>query len=258
MGKSLQKLSTGYRINSASDDAAGLSISESLLSQIRSMEQNIRNSQDGYSLLSIADGATSTITENLQRIRELTVQAANGTMSTSERNAIAAEINQRQADINRIADTTTFNGVNLLNASAPTQLNLQVGPNGTAQDVLDIAPALGNARATALGLTATLSLPNGTAATNYLTKIDAALSTINTKRSNIGAMQNRIDSVVNNLSVTSINMAAANSRIRDTDIAAETAKFVRYQLIQQFDVSLMSQLNSSTSNLTLGILGSLR
>lgn len=260
MGKSLQKLSTGYRINSAADDAAGLSISEGLLSQINSMEQNIRNSQDGYSLLTIADGATSTITENLQRIRELTVQAANDTLGTSERNAIAGEISQRQQDIDRIADTTEFNGTNLLNASAPASMQLQVGPGSTlGQDTLDIAPALGDSSSTAIGLTAAASvtLPTASAARDYLDKIDTALSNINSRRSSIGAMQNRLDSVTTNLSVTSMNLSSANSRIRDTDIASETSKLVKQQLLQQFNVSLMSQLNSSSSNLTLSLLSSI-
>jgi flagellin len=250
-------LSTGFRINRAADDAAGLSISEGLISQIRGYEQSIRNSQDGYSLLSVAEGATSTINENLQRIRELTVQAANDTLSSVERDAISLEINQRIEDIDRIADTTSFNGVDLLNASTPASLNLQIGPNGT--DTLDVGPALGDATASAIGMPAagTVDLVDGTTARAFLDTIDSSINTLSARRSEIGAYQNRLESVIDNLSVTSMNMSAANSRIRDTDIASETSKLVRNQLLQQFSVQLLAQSNSMQGNLTLGLLGSL-
>lgn len=257
LGNSLEKLSTGYRINKAADDAAGLSISETLIGQIRGYEQSIRNAQDGYSLLSVAEGATSTISENIQRIRELTVQAANDTLGTAERTAISSEINQRLQDIDRIADTTKFTNINLLNNNVPSNLNLQIGPNSS--DTLDIAPALGNASSTALGLPSagTVNLSTGTAARNFLTTVDSALSTLNTRRSNIGAYQNRLDSVISNLSTTSMNVASANSRIRDTDIASETSRFVQNQLLQQFGVSLLAQVNSSAANIGLMLINSI-
>ena len=250
----LEKLSTGYRINHAKDDSAGLSISENLLSQIRGYEQSIRNAQDGSSLLSVAEGATTTITENLQRIRELTVQAASDTLGSTERDSISQEINQRMEDIDRISATTKFGSVDLLSASAPSQFNLQVGPNGS--DVIDIGAALGDMSVTAIGLTqaGNVDLSTNAAATAFLDDIDAALATVNSSRSTMGAMQNRLDSVVDNLSTTSMNMSASNSRIRDTDIASETSKLVRSQLLQQFDVTLMAQMNSSTANLVLGLL----
>lgn len=257
LGGSLEKLSTGYRINRAADDSAGLSISENLISQIRGYEQSIRNAQDGYNMLSIAEGATSTISENLQRVRELTVQAANDTNSTSERNAINSEINQRLSDIDRISDTTEFNGIELLSENAPAQLDLQIGPN--SGDTLDVAAALGDAASTALGLpvAGTVDLADSATAQAFLTDVDAALSTLNSKRSDIGAYQNRLDSVVDSLSVASMNTAAANSRIRDTDIASETSKMVKFQMLQQFDVSLLSQMNSMNANITLSLIGSI-
>jgi len=258
LSKSLEKLSTGYRINRAADDAAGLSISEKFLSQIKGYEQSIRNTQDGDSLLSIADGSMNNVSEHLQRIRELTVQAGNSTLGSSERSAVNAEINQRLTDINRIADTTKFNNINLLNSSAPATFKLQIGP-GTS-DTMDIGTALGNSRATAIGLPSagSVNLSTATAANNFLTTIDTAINTVNTKRSTIGAYQNRLDSVINNLSVTSMNISSANSRIRDTDIASETSHFVRNQLLQQYGVSLMSQVNSMHSTVTLGMLSSMR
>ncbi|MGD9579820.1 MAG: flagellin [Vampirovibrionia bacterium] len=254
---SLEKLSTGYRINHAKDDSAGLSISEHLLSQIRGYEQSVRNSQDGTSLLNVAEGATETITENLQRIRELTVQAASDTLGSSERDSISQEINQRMEDIDRISASTKFGDVELLSQNSPSSFNLQVGPNSS--DVIDIASALGNMASTAIGLTVAgnVDLSTHTAATEFLDTVDAALANVTSHRSTMGAIQNRLDSVVDNLSVTSMNMSAANSRIRDTDIASETSKLVRNQLLQQFDVSLMAQYNTSMSNLTLGLLSAM-
>lgn len=256
LNSSLEKLSTGYRINKAADDAAGLSISEKLITQITGYEQSIRNSQDAYSLLTVADGGTSIVSENLQRIRELSVQAANDTLGTNERAAISTEINQRLADIDRIADTTKFNNTNLLNNSIPSSMKIQIGPN--SGDSMDIKSALGNVRSTAIGLTASgnVHISTATGATAFLTKVDTAINNISTKRSNIGAYQNRLDSVIDSLSITSMNVASANSRIRDTDIASETQKFVRSQLVQQFTTSLLSQANSSASSTTLGLLNS--
>lgn len=255
LNSSLEKLSTGYRINKASDDAAGLSISEHLLSQISGYEQGIRNSQDGYSMLSVAEGATSNISENLQRIRELAVQAANGTMGSSERAAISLEINQRLEDIDRISGSTEFNSKKLLNGSTAAVVNLQIGPD--SGDTLDIGAAFGDAGATALGMPSagSVDISSSTYATNLMNTVDDALDTLNTRRSSIGAYQNRLDSVIDNLSVTSMNVASANSRIRDTDIAAESSKMVRYQLLQQADIKLMSQLSSMIGSVTLGLLG---
>lgn len=254
LDSTLEKLSTGYRINHAKDDAAGLSISEHLLSQIRGYEQSIRNAQDGQSMIGVAEGATTTITDNLQRIRELTVQAANDTLGSAERDSISQEINQRMEDIDRISDTTKFGDVELLSENAPANFNLQVGPDGS--DVIDIGAAMGDMSVTAIGLTqaGNVDLSTNAAATAFLDDIDAALANVNSQRSTMGAMENRLDSVVDNLSTTSLNMSAANSRIRDTDIASESAKLVKNQLLQQFQVSLMAQTNSSMSNLTLGLL----
>jgi flagellin len=245
---SMEKLSTGSRINRASDDAAGLSISERLIGQMRGIEQGIRNTQDGYSMLSVAEGAASSINDNLQRIRELTVQAGNDTMGTSERTAISSEINQRLTDISRISTSTTFNGIHLLDNAIPATMNLQVGPNGT--DFINVKSALTNAGPTALGLPApgTLSLSTGTAARTFLTTLDTAISTMNTKRSTIGAMENRLDSIIDSSTMASMNVAAANSRIRDTDVAHETAIYVRNQLLQQSNISLMSQMNAQHSS----------
>jgi flagellin len=250
---SMEKIATTYRINRAADDAAGLSISDRLTTQIISYNQSSRNAQDGYSMMSIADGAASNITESLQRIRELTVQAGNSTEGTAERTAINNEINQRIDDIDMIANNTKFNKINLLNDQVPTSVKLQVGPN--AGENIDISSALGDARSTALGLTAaTINLSTPTAATNFLTQIDNALSNISARRSNIGSTQNRLNSVIDSIDVASMNISAARSRIRDLDIATETSYMVRLQLIQQSTVALMGQNNSNMANITMSLI----
>lgn len=252
---SLEKLSTGYRINRAADDAAGLSISEKFMTKIRGYEQSMRNTQDGSSLLNIAEGALETVSDDLQRIRELTVQAGNDTLGTSERSAINEEINQRLENINSISGSTNFNNIKLLSSETPTELNIQTGPGSS--DYMDISDGLGNVSATAIGMPSAgaVNLSTATAASSFLDTIDSALDTVNTKRSSIGAMQNRLDSVMDNLSVTSVNTISANSRIRDTDIATESSKLVRMQMLQQYNVTLMSQSNSMHSTMMMQLLG---
>lgn len=247
---SMERLATGYRINHAKDDVAGLSISEILRTQIRGNQMASRNAQDGSSLLQVAEGGYITITENIQRIRELTVQAANGTYATTERAAIAAEVYQRLDDITRIANSLKFNGINLLDGSASNAI-LQIGANNVVGvDTFDIAPVLASAQATALGFDITLAsagaggyFETGTSARNFLTTIDAALTNAFNKRSLIGAYQQRLDSIITSIEITTENLTASESRIRDLDIASETTNLTRNQVLQQSAASILAQAN---------------
>jgi flagellin len=245
--KSMERLSTGYRINHAGDDVAGLNISEGLRTQIRGSNMALRNAQDGASMLQVAEGAFSTITENLQRIRELTVQAASSTNSVVERTAIAGEVFQRITDITEIAKAAKFNSVRLLDGFT-SRFTIQIGPNGT--DFLGVSAAFQKVTALALGLTASKAtvaaagyfLSEG-AARAFITTVDNALTTMFTRRSTIGSYQARLDSVTNNLQVRVENLSASESRIRDVDVAIETANLTRSQVLQQSAASILAQAN---------------
>jgi flagellin len=245
--KSIERLSSGYKINRASDDAAGLSISESLRGQIRGNSQAISNVQDGINLLQIAESGLTIVNDNLQRIRELCVQAANDTNGSVERSAILAEINARLDDINRISKATKFNNIQLLNGSQSTAL-LQVGANAAVStNTIDVAPVLVSCATSVSALNVDLAIASGDWKSDkirsYLSSIDTALSSILSRRSNIGAMQNRLDSTLSNLTVMNENIQSSESRIRDVDIAQETANMTKYQILQQASASVLSQAN---------------
>lgn len=258
LSKTMEKLSSGYRINRAGDDAAGLQLSENLRAQIRGQQKALANTQDGINVLNLADGAMQTMTDNLQRIRELTVQAANDTYNASQRSAIQAEIVQLLADIDRIAAATTFNGVALFPTGASNFI-LQVGANSTANvDTIDVGAAMGDARATALGITSwdsangTLSInmavsgsAGGNVARTFLTQVDAAIVSINSKRGNLGAFVNRLEGAANNLSIGVENLSASESRIRNVDVALESANLTRNQILQQASNTILAQANQS-------------
>lgn len=261
--KSMERLSSGLRINKASDDAAGLSISENLRTQVRGNNQAINNVQDCINMISIAEGSLSVITENIQRIRELTVQAANDTNDTAERGAIILEIVQRLEDIDRIAEASRFNQVNLLDGSL-TELNLQIGAN--SDDFLDIGTIIGDGATsgdldiedsdTASGV---LDFADETTweAENfreYLDVLDAGLATVTQMRSQLGATQNRLESTLSNLQVTNENLQASESRIRDLDIARETAGMTKFQILQQASASVLTQANR-IPQIALALLG---
>lgn len=247
LNRSFERLSSGYRINRAGDDAAGLQISESLRSQIRGISQAINNTQDGANLLSIADGTLSVVQDDLQRIRELAVQAANDTYSPEQRAAIADEIQARIDDINRITGAAEFNDVALLSSAAPASLRIQVGPNDDAAlDTIDIAAnsTLGDATATTLGV-GSVNVSTSSQALTFLDTVDTALQNLGTRRSNIGAMQNQLEGALNNLQISKENYEAAESRVRNVDIANETSQMVRYQILQQAAASVLAQANQS-------------
>jgi flagellin len=261
----MERLSSGYRINHASDDAAGLTISQNLVSQLRRMKQASQNTQDGISVLQITEGAYSVIGDNLQRIRELTVQAANDTNDAAARQAISTEIQMLLSDIDRISQSTNFNGINLIDGSPKPEAFIQVGPNSNAMtNVVDLAPVLQNSSsaalnvigpATAAGFTtiASVSLVDNTTARNFLSDVDAAIKNINLLRSNIGSYQNKLESAASNLDLAIENFSTANSRIRDTDVALDTSIMTQAQTLTQAATIVLSQTNQ-LPQMILGLL----
>ena len=243
--KSIERLSSGYRINKASDDAAGLSISENLRAQTRGNAKAMNNIQDGMNMLTIAEGGLSVIGENIQRIRELCIQAANETNGTAEKNALLSEINTRLADIDRIANSTQFNNLGLLDGSL-SSVKLQIGSGSTSINALDISSVLSNASdisTIGISLSTTGATWTSDNVRSYLSSLDTALTTISSRRSDLGAYQNRLESAYDNLSLMTENLRAAESRIRDIDIASETANMTKYQILQQASASVLVQAN---------------
>jgi flagellin len=234
LSKSMEKLSSGLRINRAADDAAGLAISEGMRAQINGAAQASRNAQDGISLVQTAEGALNEMHSILQRIRELAVQYSNGTLSTSDQAKITAEVAQLTAELGRIRDSTTFNGLTLFTSSAATTLTLQVGANQN----LDSAN-----NANRVGVT--LSALDFSTISMDVSQIDTAITSISTARSNLGAVQNRLEHAVANLGVTEENLSAAESRIRDVDVASEMVNFTRLQILQQSGTAMLAQANQS-------------
>ncbi len=250
LSKSVQRLSSGLRINSAADDAAGLSISEKLTAQIRSISVAVRNAQDGISLAQVAEGGLSEIGNILARMRELAEQAANGTLGTSERSALNNEYSQLINEIDRISNVTEFNGIKLLDGSQSSSgVTLQVGFQNTSNDRINFFSGIAAVNTTKLGLTGIFgTISSAGNAQSALTQIDSAISTVAQRRGTLGAVQNRLDSTVANLRVASENLTAANSRIRDADFAYETAQFTRNQILVQAATSILAQANVLPQN----------
>jgi flagellin len=248
LGTSVERLSSGLRINSAKDDAAGMAISMKLTAHVRGLNQAVRNAQDGISVVQIAEGGMNEIHNILTRMRELSMQSATGTLSTSDRTALQTEFADLKSEIDRISDTVDFNGFKLMDGSlSASGVSLQVGINNTVNDRIKISTTtFGNIDASALGLTtATLSSIDAVgAAQSMLTVIDSAISTVSTRRGNLGAVQNRLGSTIANLEIAAENISAANSRIADADFAIETANLTRSQIILQAGVAVLSQANT--------------
>lgn len=242
LGTAIERLSSGMRINSAKDDAAGQAIANRMTAQVRGMTQAARNANDGISLAQTAEGNLNEINNNLQRIRELAVQAANDTNQKVDRDSIKTEIDQRVAEIDRIANSASFNGQKLLNG-ADTSFTIQVGSNTSAEDSITIAnSSLINATSGSLGVSS-LSVTDNASATATISSIDAALSSIDTARSNLGAIQNRFESTIANLNNTINNLSSARSRIEDADYAVEVSNMTRAQILQQAGTSVLAQAN---------------
>ena len=246
VAKSTEKLSSGYRINRAGDDAAGLSISEKMRGQIRGLEQASTNAQDGVSLIQTAEGALNEIHSVVQRMRELTVQASNDTNVTADRVAIAKEIHALTSEITRIASQTEFNTMKLLDGSF-TGKQLQVGANAGQQISINIVAM--SAGTSGLGLQdigGTVSAEDADAITELLKTIDSALSSVSTQRSALGAIQNRLEHTIANADNVAENLTDAESRIRDVDMAAEMVNFSKNNILQQAGQSMLAQANQST------------
>jgi len=246
LSTALQRLSSGLRINSAKDDAAGLAISERMTSQIRGMNQAARNANDGISLAQTAEGALVEVGNNLQRIRELAVQAANGIYSKEDRDALNAEVEQLTKEIIRIGASTKFNGTNLLDGSFTAKF--QVGADNTADDQIDIEEIIDITEVATAETDFDISGTDGTNAQGVITSVDDALQVVNSARANLGAIQNRFSSVITNLQTNAENLSASRSRIQDADFAAETAALTRAQILQQAGVAMLSQANALPNN----------
>ncbi|EIJ80519.1 flagellin domain protein [Bacillus methanolicus PB1] len=235
--KNLEKLSSGFRINRAGDDAAGLAISEKMRGQIRGLEMASKNAQDGISLIQTAEGALNETHAILQRMRELAVQAANDTNVTADRTAIQDEINALVSEINRIAGDTEFNTQKLLNGSFNGKA-FHIGANSSQSITLSIA----NMDASALSI-ASLAVSTVTGANNAITSINNAIEKVSTERSKLGAVQNRLEHTINNLGATAENLTAAESRIRDVDMAKEMMAFTKNNILMQAAQSMLAQAN---------------
>lgn len=260
LSTSMEQLSTGKRINSAADDAAGLAISNKMTSQIRGLNQAVRNANDGISLMQTAEGATTEITNMLQRMRELAVQASNDTYTSFDRSALNAEVTALKAEISRIGDNTEWNGMKLFTASSAGsaggigtsgQVRLQVGVDGTDTD--RIAVQLNEINSTSLGVSG-ISLSSTSAATSALATLDIAIGKIDDDRATFGATINRLTYAVDNLTSVSQNTSASRSRILDTDYAKASSELARTQIIQQAATAILAQANQSQQSV-LKLLG---
>ncbi|WP_426184669.1 flagellin [Microbacterium sp. TWP3-1-2b2] len=249
LSKSLEKLSSGLRINRAADDAAGLAISEGLRSQVNGLNVAARNAQDGVSVIQTAEGALTEVHSILQRVRDLAVQAGNDSNNADSRTAIQTEVDQLTSELTRISTSTNFNGIDLLTgatAGVGGSLTFQVGAGGVAandQIVVDLTGADVGAVATAVGALTFDSAANAAAA---ITAIDTQITSVSSARAELGAAQNRFESTINSLNVSAENLSAAESRIRDTDMAAEMVKYTAANILSQAGTAMLAQANQST------------
>ncbi|MBA5203151.1 flagellin FliC [Pectobacterium aroidearum] len=254
LGTAIERLSSGLRINSAKDDAAGQAIANRMTAQIKGMTQAARNANDGISLTQTAEGNLNEINNNLQRIRELATQAANDPNGKTDRDSIVKEMTQRINEVNRVAQSASFNGTKLLDGSASAGIIIQVGANtGSTETITIDSTALIDAttggsmsdvaaKITSLGAVATGSSANS-AAQDLITSLDTALSAVETARSNLGAIQNRFSSTITNLNNSINNLSSARSRIEDADYATEVSNMSRSQILRQAGTSVLSQAN---------------
>ncbi|GAA1498233.1 flagellin Hag [Paeniglutamicibacter kerguelensis] len=256
LSKSLEKLSSGLRINRAADDAAGLSISEGLRSQVNGSAVAARNAQDGISVIQTAEGALTEVHSILQRVRDLAVQSGNDSNNADSRGAIKTEVEALGKELTRISESTNFNGIKLLDtAAAATDMTFQVGAGGSATaDQIDVKMTDVSLIGTAVTTLSAAGFADKTAALATITALDGHIKTVSTARSGLGASQNRFESAINSLNVSRENLSAAESRIRDVDMAGEMVKFTAKNILSQAGTSMLAQANQSTQ----GILSLLR
>ncbi|AMB58765.1 flagellin [Microterricola viridarii] len=245
LSKSLEKLSSGLRINRAADDAAGLAISEGLRSQVGGLTVAARNAQDGISVIQTAEGALTEVHSILQRVRDLAVQSGNDSNNAKSREAIATEVTALGAELTRIGASTNFNGIKLLDGSNAS-LTFQVGAGGVAAED-QIAVNLTNVSTIGAAVTtlATAGFADKTAALATITALDGHITAVSTARADLGAQQNRFESTIKSLNVSKENLSAAESRIRDTDMASEMVKYTRSNVLSQAGTAMLAQANQS-------------
>ena len=248
---SFRRLSTGLRISTAADDAAGLAISERLRSQVRSLEQAKRNANDGISFVQTAEGALNEVSSILTRLRELSIQAANGSVSGQDKETLDEEFQSLVDEINRIGRSTEFNGVKLLDGSS-SSVSFQVG-FGTTAGIDTLSVSLSASLSTTLNLN-TLDIGSGGNTSLAITNIDQAINSVSSLRGSLGAVQNRLGSTINNLAIQVENLSAAESRIRDVDVAYETAQLTRNSILQQASIAVLAQANALPQS-ALSLLG---
>ncbi len=240
--KSFQRLASGNRITSAGDDAAGLSISEKLKSEIRSLGQAERNANDGVSFVQVAEGGLNEIGNMLVRMRELAIQAASDTIGDTERGFVDKEIQQLKSEVDRISNSTTFNGTPLLNGEAKKELSFHIGSQ--KGDAIAFSPENYNVQTSKLGIDG-LDYKTADGARDALEQVDGALNIVSGSRAELGAQQNKLQSTISNLAIQKENYSAANSRIRDTDVATESSRLISQNIIQSAGVSVLAQANSA-------------
>ncbi|MCH7345835.1 flagellin FliC [Pelomonas sp. CA6] len=241
---SMQRLSSGLRVNSAKDDAAGLAIAERMQAQVRGMNVAVRNANDGISLAQTAEGALSKVGDSLQRMRELAVQARNATNTTTDLDSIGKEYAQLSQEIGRVLGGTTFNGKAILAGDAGTQ-TFQIGANTTANDVVDVVTTnmATNTDITTVTAAAITNTSDTAALKDIIDNIDKAITTVSGERATLGASQNRFEAIISNLQISVENQSAARSRIMDADFATETANLSRAQILQQAGNTMVAQAN---------------
>jgi len=238
---SLERLSSGLRINSAADDAAGLAISERLNSQIKGFNVAIGNANDSISLMQVADGGAAQISDNMQRMRELAVQAANGTLNSGDRDNLSVEFNALSAEVSRLGESTKYNNVNLLNSGST--LTFQVGAGTTSNDQITVSTV--DLRASTLAIdSGSIQISTAALALAAITNLDSGINTLTTSRARFGAALNRTNAVISSLQTAVENQSAARGRIVDADFASETANLSRNQILQQAGTAMLAQANS--------------
>ena len=248
--KSTEKLSSGYKINRAADDAAGLAISEKMRKQVRGLTKAVANAQDGISCVQTAEGALAEVHDMLQRMNELAMQSANGTNSSTDRAYLQQEVTALKSEINRISSTVTFNDQMLLNGSFAAGKTLQVGFNANDQITIKI----GKMDASTIGISSSMTIASQASAISALDSIKSAIENVSNQRSQLGAVQNRLEHTVNNLNNVVENTQAAESQIRDTDMATEMVKYSNNNILAQAGTAMLAQSNQANQNV-LSLLG---
>ncbi|MCB0874139.1 MAG: flagellin FliC [Actinobacteria bacterium] len=243
MSKTMEKLSSGLRINRAADDAAGLAVSEEMRTKIRGMGVASRNAQDGVSLVQVADGALAGVNDMLQRMRDLAVQAANGTLTDSQRSNLDSELQALMQEVNRVSTDTEFNGIKILSgsvATAASAVTLQVGANAN-QSIAFTIPTMDTSQLGVSGIAVSTAL----SASAAIASIDSAITIVNQTRADMGAVQNRLEQTISRLNLVAENLQAAESRIRDADMAEEMIKLTKSQILQQSGTAMLAQANQA-------------